>query len=239
MMVKYDGQKLRDYLLDELPDLDHPLEEVLVFVMGPYTTTDLTYYYDDIDDEDEFPDSDFGAFSEEDDMHEVLEHVVEILREEIGVSAFIATQANIPYDDDDEYANEKPIVNILAQSKGYATVSDIVIFVLPFGGIRDGVDIEIGAILEANINKPVTDAFEFNSENDDKTDSIGHDGADKFSILKEEGIQSETIKSLQEHYDVSLISFDSEMRLGLQLRVIVSNRIDQLEVDNDPDAEIR
>ena len=228
-MVEYDGRNLEDYLLEELPSLNDELDDLLVYIMGPYTTTDLTYYFEDIDDENELPDPDFGAFSSQDDMQEVLEHIVDILREDIGVKAFIATQANIPYDEDDEYADEKPIGDVIAQSKGYAEVADIVIFVLPYGGIRDGVDIEIGSILEANIDETDTGGFDFDPDNPVNSDTAGRDGADKFHILREKGVQSETVNSLQRHYDISMVPFDSKIRLGLQLRTIVGSRISQSE----------
>jgi len=228
-MVEYASEDLRDYLLEELPDPDGEFDDILVFVMGPYTTTDLTHYFDDIDEEEELPESDFGAFSSKDNMQEILEHVVDILREEIGVNAFIATNANIPYDADDDLADEKPIVNIIAQSKGYARVADIVLFILPYGGIRDGVDIEIGTILEANIDDTDSGGFEFESDTTDDTNVVGRDSADKFHILREEGVKSQTLNSLQEHYGVSMTPFDSQIRLGLQLRIIIKNHINQFE----------
>lgn len=192
---------LREYLISQL-DADVAREDFLVYVMGPYTTLDLDYLLEDgatVSDE-----VDFGAFDPDDDMETVLRLICSMLRQHAGVNAFIALDAEIPTYD--EAANHPSLdrsdgVSVIKQSKRLADVSNAVVFVLPVGGIRDGVNIEIGSVLENNI--------------------IGADEANKderYRIFKEKPIPSATLESLQEEYDVVVKEFETRNVLERELR---------------------
>jgi len=161
--------------------------------MGPYTTQNIDYFLKDnisIDDSQQ----DLGAFDPSCDMHTVLGSVVGTLRDNYGVNAFIATDANVPLPKDAPQG-----VDALTQSIEYAKASDATAFVLPYGGVRDGVDIEIGSVLENRI------------EPDNLDDEVF-----RYHIFREKRVSSQTLRSLEQRYDVTISKFDSRLELGMQ-----------------------
>lgn len=184
------GQPVRDYLLDTLPDT--PKAGFLCYVMGPYSTKNIDYYLEEdasIDDSKQ----DLGAFDPSCNMHAVLESIRDSIREKYGANAFIATDANVPLSDDAPDG-----VDALTQSVHYAKAADATAFVLPYGGIRDGVNIEIGTVLENRI--PPEGVI---------------DDPDRYHIFKEKNVKSTTLSDLEERYDVTITKFESQFELGM------------------------
>lgn len=192
------GQPVRDYLHDTLPD--PPKAEFLCYVMGPYSTKNIDYYLEEgasVDDSDQ----DLGAFDPSCNMHTVLESIAGSIREHYGANAFIATDADVPLSD--EAPNG---VDALTQSVHYAKAADATAFVLPYGGIRDGVNIEIGTVLENRI-----------APEDIK------DNPDRFHIFKEKNVSSTTLSDVEKRYDVKITKFDSQINLGMYIGNFINN----------------
>ena len=199
-MRTYDGTPMRDILLDRLEPTAH--SEFLVYVMGPYTTFRLDYYLrDDVDvDEDAI---DLGAFGDaEADLLDELREVVEWLRSELGVNAFLAVDPAIPTENSPEETDEERM-NVISQSKAYAAASNAVVFVLPRAGVRDGVDIEIGAVLSG---------FD-----------LGHgEGTprkppQRFHVFREHGVASATLDAVPHEYEVALTEYGTRSELQDQI----------------------
>lgn len=195
-MRTYAGTPMRDILRERLESTAH--DEFLVYVMGPYTTFRLDYYLrDDVDvDED---DINLGVFGDaEKDLLDELREIVEWLRTDIGVNAFLAIDPAIPTETVPEETDEERM-NIISQSKAYTEASNAVVFVLPKAGVRDGVEIEIGAVLSG---------FD-----------LGHgEGSpqkspQRFHVFREHGVASATLDAVPHEYEVALTEYGTRSEL--------------------------
>lgn len=199
-MRMYDGKPMREVLFDRLPEADHT--EFLVYVMGPYTTIRLDYYLrNDV----ELDDSaiELGAFGDaERELKDELQEIVGWLRTELGVNAFLAVDPEIPTEDVPEETTDERM-NVIRQSKAYAEASNAVVFILPRAGVRDGVDIEIGAVLSG-----------FN---------LGHGEGhpqkppQRFHVFREHGVSSATLEAVSYEYEVALTEYGTRSELRDQL----------------------
>jgi len=127
---------MRERLLETLASVRY--RRFLVYVMGPYKAFGL----DDIADAGgPFGDWDDGVASEydEDDVQALLERTRDRLREEVGVNAFLAVDAEIPLDETDA----------ATQTIEFARASNAVVFVAPLIGKNLGVGIEVGSVMAA------------------------------------------------------------------------------------------
>lgn len=205
-MDTYEGQPMRDVLLKRLPTTAHG--EFLVYVMGPYTTFRVEYLLrDDVEIDNEA--LDLGAFGDvEAEMQDELREVVEWLRRDLGVNAFLAVDVDIPTM---EYPDETDAdrLNVIAQSKAYAAASNAVVFILPTAGVRDGVDIEIGAVLAGL--------------------GLGHDEGEparspqRFHVFREHGVRSATLNAVPYEYEVALTDYGTRSELSDRLRRFVAS----------------
>ncbi|WP_458210623.1 DUF7509 family protein [Haladaptatus sp. NG-SE-30] len=193
---------MRDVLLERLDPIKHT--EFLVYVMGPYTTFRLDYYLQD-DSEVNFDDRDFdwGAFGDaEKELQDELREIVSWMRTELGVNAFLAVDPNIPTTEFPEETTAERM-NVISQSKAYADASNAVVFLLPKAGVRDGVDIEIGAVLSG---------FD-----------LGHgEGSprkppERFRVFREHGVRSATLEAVPYEYEVALTEYGTRSELQDQL----------------------
>lgn len=199
-MWAYDGRPVRAVLLERLADTEY--EEFLVYLMGPYTTVSLTHYLrGDVDLDDSA--IELGALgSAERSLKDELEEISEWLRTEHGVNAFLAVDADIPTKTVPDETDEQRL-NVIRQSKAYAAASNAVVFVLPKGGVRNGVNIEIGAVLSG-----------FN---------LGHDEGDplkppqRFKVYREVGVESATIDAITFEYEVAITEYGSRSELQNQI----------------------
>lgn len=178
-MDTYDGRPMREVLLDRLPATAHG--EFLVYVMGPYTTFRVDYLLRDGVDLDE-EDLDLGAFGDaEAELQDELREVVEWLRRDLGVNAFLAVDPEIPTMEYPEETDDERL-NVIGQSKAYAAASNAVVFILPKAGVRDGADIEIGAVLSG---------FDLgHAEGDPKRPPR------RFQVFREHGVASATLDAI-------------------------------------------
>lgn len=205
-MRDYDGEPMREVLLDRLPPSSSPT--FLVYLMGPYTKFELEYVLSEETDMDDI-EGDLGAFSAADTKFITeLEEFRSFLREDPGVNAFIATDPDIPLPED-EAANE-PSMNAIAQSKAYAEASNAIGFILPIAGLRDGVSTEIGAVLEA-----------MDLENDDPGPPVKDPR--RFRIFVETGITSTTIHAAEDEYSVPIVEYSSKEQLRKELHEFVTD----------------
>lgn len=199
-MWTYGERPIREVLLERLPEAAHT--EFLVYVMGPYTTVRLDYYLrEDVEiDEDAV---DLGAFGDaEKELKDELEEITGWLRTELGVNAFLAVDPEIPTEEFPEETDEERM-NVISQSKAYAEASNAVMFILPKGGVRNGVDIEIGAVLSG-----------FN---------LGHGEGEllkppqRFHVFREHSVASATIEAIPHEYEVALTEYGTRSELQDQI----------------------
>lgn len=205
-MREYNGESMREVLLDRLPPSSFPT--FLVYLMGPYTKFELEYVLSEETDMDEI-EANLGAFSTADTKFITeLEELRSFLRDDPGVNAFIATDPDIPLPEDK--AADEPSMNAIAQSKAYAEASNAIGFILPIAGLRDGVSAEIGAVLEA-----------MDLENDDPGPPVKDPR--RFRIFVETGITSTTIHAAEDEYSVPIVEYSSKEQLRKELHEFVTD----------------
>lgn len=133
-----------------LESLQNELESVeyggfMVYLMGPYKSH--SPYRLDTEDEDNEEENDSEDLEilmsldetlEKDRAWQLLERIREELREEVGVNAFLATDAGI----------DAETMDYASQSLLFSEVSNAVIFVTPALGKNLGVGVETGSVLE-------------------------------------------------------------------------------------------
>lgn len=199
-MRTYAGTPMREVLLERLEPTAH--SEFLVYVMGPYTMFSLDYVLQDEVDIDD-TDAELGAFGDADtDLIDDLREIVEWMRTDIGVNAFLAVDADIPTETVPAETDQERM-NVISQSKAYAGASNAVVFVLPKAGVRDGVDIEIGAVLSG---------FD-----------LGHgEGTprkppQRFHVFREHSVSSATLDAVPFEYEVALTEYGTRSELHDQL----------------------
>lgn len=199
-MRTYDGVPMRDILRERLESTAH--DDFLVYVMGPYTTFRLDYYLrDDVDVSER--DTNLGAFGDsEKELLDELQEIVEWLRTELGVNAFLAVDPDIPTEDIPEETDQERM-NVISQSKAYAEASNAVVFVLPKAGVRDGVDIEIGAVLSG---------FDLGHG-----EGTPRKAPQRFHVFREHGVASATLDAVPHEYEVALTEYGTRSELQDQI----------------------
>lgn len=134
---------MRDRLIRELPGVTY--RRFLVYLMGPYksfelddvlpegtSATDTGVPFDDWED-------DTGSEYEPRDVRALLERTKNDLREDPGLNAFLAVDADVPLDE----------MDAASQSIAFARASNVVALIAPQVGKNLGVGIETGSVLEA------------------------------------------------------------------------------------------
>lgn len=134
-MVNGTQSAMRDRLLDTLSSVRY--RRFLVYVMGPYKAFEI----DDVVDGGPVGEWDEGVPAEYDeaDVQALLERTRDRLRDEVGVNAFLAVDAEIPLDE----------MDAATQTIEFAKASNAVVFVAPLVGKNLGVGIEVGSVVEA------------------------------------------------------------------------------------------
>jgi hypothetical protein len=116
-----------------------PYSDFLVYLMGPYTTFDVTDLVPEGVDPDDV--SLPAASAAEDDLDAMLGTLRSIqgsLRADPGVNAFLATDPEIPLAE----------MDAASQSIAFARASNATLFVVPAMGDKLGVGMEVGSVLE-------------------------------------------------------------------------------------------
>jgi len=128
---------MRDRLIAELGAVRY--EEFLVYLMGPYTTFEVTDLLPDETDPESVSLPSAQADSKAiDEMQRRLRRVQGSLRADPGINAFLAIDANVSLEE----------LNAATQSIEFARASNAVVFIVPQLGDNLGVGIEIGSVLE-------------------------------------------------------------------------------------------
>ncbi|WP_225334301.1 DUF7509 family protein [Halomicrobium urmianum] len=128
---------MRDRLIETLPPVRY--RRFLIYLMGPYKAFDVEDVVPEGAAEDTpFLDGTPDEAGETEDVQALLERTRDRLREEIGVNAFLAIDADIPLDE----------MDAATQSIEFARASNVVALVAPQIGKNLGVGIETGSVLE-------------------------------------------------------------------------------------------
>lgn len=134
---------MRDRLIGSLPPVTY--RRFLVYLMGPYKAFDMADVLPEgtsADDPgvpfDEWDDESPGEYDEL-DVRSLLERTRDGLRENSGLNAFLAIDADVPLDE----------MDAASQSIAFARASNVVALVAPQVGKNLGVGIETGSVLEA------------------------------------------------------------------------------------------
>jgi hypothetical protein len=128
---------MRDRLIAELGAVRY--EEFLVYLMGPYTTFEVTDLLPDETDPESVSLPSAQADSKAiDEMQRRLRRVQGSLRADPGINAFLAIDANVSLEE----------LNAATQSIEFARASNAVVFIVPQLGDNLGVGMEIGSVLE-------------------------------------------------------------------------------------------
>lgn len=179
-------------------------DDFFVYVMGPYTAFDATYAYSDAD-QLESPFIEDPLFDPDEHLTEdgrgsfesALADLCETFRDEFGVRAYLATDIDIPTD---EQADDDPSMSVLEQSIAFSAVSDAVVFVFTQAGLTTGTGSEVGTILgEFHLR-------EGNPEPKRKP-------RERFRIFKTKGFSSASIDEIPATFGVDAIEFSDEDEL--------------------------
>lgn len=148
---EYDGDAIRDVIEQSVPARgDSP---VLVFVMGPYRLLDPAYLYPDGTVPNLPPDPlapDRGPNGvDPDDIEATLQAVCRKVSERTGVTAFLASEVDIPTKREVERRDLNELgMTVIEQSLAFAGASEGNAFVFTKAGLTTGVGCESGAIPE-------------------------------------------------------------------------------------------
>lgn len=179
-------------------------DDFFVYVMGPYTAFDATYAYSDAD-QLESPFIEDPLFDPDEHLTEdgrgsfesALADLCEAFRDEFGVRAYLATDIDIPTD---EQADDDPSMSVLEQSIAFSAVSDAVVFVFTRAGLTTGTGSEVGTILgEFHLR-------EGNPEPKRKP-------RERFRIFKTKGFSSASIDEIPSTFGVDAVEFLDEDEL--------------------------
>ncbi|MFB6177542.1 MAG: hypothetical protein ABEI99_10430 [Halobaculum sp.] len=189
--------------------------EFFVFVMGPYTAFDANYSYPDAEeldsrfiddplfDPDEHRRDDGRATYES-----ALADLCATLREEYGVRAFLATDIDIPTND--EAAEGEPSMSVLDQSIAFAAVSDAVVFVFTQGGLTTGTGSEVGSILSE---------FHLRTGNPEPI----RKPRERFRIFTAEEFSSASIDEIPSTFEVDSLDFGNKSDLVQKIEDFLAN----------------
>lgn len=147
-----------------------------------------------------------------------LEDLCKAYREQLGVHAFLATDIEIPTEE--EASDDEESMSVLDQSVAFAAVSDAVVFVFSEAGLITGVGSEVGAILgEFHLRKGNPEPVRKPSE--------------RFRIFKTQGFSSASIDEIPFTYGVDTTEFESESELVNKTQHFLAN-VER----NDPDRAL-
>lgn len=208
----YDGMPIRRYLDQTLPRTDTGDDECFFYIMGPYTAFDIAYAQagGDVDDDhepdyvdDPLFDPDRHTGTSRSNYEAALAEVCERIRSEVGVRAFLATDANIPTPNQAEIGDTG--LTPLTQSLYLAAASDAVAFVFSAAALNAGVGAEMGAILSTFNLRP-------RSEQEPMKERM------RFRIFSTDGFGSATVDGAPLDFAIDQSKFES-----------VNELIDQIE----------
>lgn len=150
-LESYLGDPIREHITRSVPT--ERQSEVLLFVMGPYRLLDPSYLYPDSNSFDLPADplapktSRSGVYPDE--IEATLRGVCEKLSEQTGVTAFLASEVDIPTKREVERKNlDEPGMSVIEQSLVFAEASAGNAFIFTKAGLTTGVGCESGAIPE-------------------------------------------------------------------------------------------
>lgn len=147
----YQGELIGDVVKRSVPTEREA--EVLLFVMGPYRLLDPAYLYpesvvSELPPDPLAPDSSQNRV-QPDEIEATLRGVCRKVSERTGVTAFIASEVDIPTKRDVERDGlDEPGMSVIEQSLAFATASAGNAFVFTKAGLTTGVGCESGAIPE-------------------------------------------------------------------------------------------
>lgn len=150
-LEKYQGDSIRDVITQSVPA--NRKSDVLLFVMGPYRLLDPAYLYTNDDDFDLPPDPLAPQTSrsgvDPDEIEATLRGVCQKLSERTDVTAFLASEVDIPTKREVEREDlDEPGMSVVEQSLAFAAASEGNVFVFTKAGLTTGVGCESGAIPE-------------------------------------------------------------------------------------------
>lgn len=154
----YQGKPISEIIKRSTPEeMD---SDVFLFIMGPYRLLDPSYLYPDRTEFDLPPDPLAPATKgvDSDEIEATLRNVCQRISEATGVTAFIASDVEIPTKREVERKKlDEPGMTVIEQSLAFASASEGNAFIFTKTGLTTGVGCESGAIPEH---------FALRSEND-------------------------------------------------------------------------
>lgn len=147
----YQDASIRDVIKRSVPTERE--SDVLLFVMGPYRLLDPAYLYPngvvpELPPDPLAPDTSRNGIRP-DEIEATLQGVCRKLSERTGVTAFIASEVNVPTKREVERNGlNEPGMSVIEQSLAFATASEGNAFVFTKAGLTTGVGCESGAIPE-------------------------------------------------------------------------------------------
>lgn len=150
-LEEYRNDSIRDHITESVPTERE--SEILLFVMGPYRLLDPAYLYPNGGDFELPPDPLAPRTSRDgvdpDEIEATLRGVCEGLSERTGVTAFLASEVNIPTKREVEREGlDEPGMSVVEQSLAFADASEGNAFVFTKAGLTTGVGCETGAVPE-------------------------------------------------------------------------------------------
>ena len=146
-LTEYEETPIETVVARSIPDAEP--DDVFVFLMGPYRLLDPSYLYPD--DGYPLPSDPLAPRSgaAPDAIEATLRTICDRVSEETGVTAFIASDVDIPTRREAERENlAEPGMAVIDQSVAFAEASDGNAFVFTKAGLTTGAGAEAGAIPE-------------------------------------------------------------------------------------------
>lgn len=150
-LEEYQGKSIREWIKQSAPT--ERKAETLLFVMGPYRLLDPAYLYPNSDDFELPPDPLAPRTSrngvDPDEIEATLRGICRKLSERTGVTAFLASNVDIPTKREVERDElTEPGMSVIEQSLAFARASEGSAFIFTKAGLTTGVGCESGAIPE-------------------------------------------------------------------------------------------
>lgn len=147
----YQDETIRDHIKRSAPVKQE--SEIFLFVMGPYRLFDPAYLYPNNDSFDLPPDPLAPRTSRDgidpDEIEATLRGLCRKLSQRTGVTAFLASDVNIPTKRQVERDGlDEPGMSVIEQSLAFAEASEGNAFIFTKAGLTTGVGCESGAIPE-------------------------------------------------------------------------------------------
>lgn len=143
----YCGTAVRDIIADSVPWANE--SDVFVFLMGPYRLLDPSYIYPDTDyplPPDPLAPANDGVPADE--IQATLRSIAKAVSEETPATVFIATDVDIPTQEEAAERTNHPGMPVIDQSVAFAKASTGNAFVFTKAGLTTGAGAEVGAIPE-------------------------------------------------------------------------------------------